>query len=100
MALVAAACGGASTASTIEPFDDGGGSVAATTIGGEASPAEQPQAEGTGGDAAPSETPAEATRTRPDGPDAPDFVLTLGQGGEFSLSAEKKPVYIVFWADW
>ena len=49
-------------------------------------------------DVAPSTTSSE--RVRPDGPDAPDFELALGQGGTFSLSAEEKPVYMVFWAEW
>lgn len=35
-----------------------------------------------------------------DGPPAPDFTLALGTGGEFTLSAEQKPVYMVFWAEW
>jgi hypothetical protein len=39
-------------------------------------------------------------RVRPDGPAAPDFTLDLGEGGEFSLSREQKPVYMVFWAEW
>ena len=35
-----------------------------------------------------------------DGPAAPDFTLALGDGGEFTLSAEQKPVYLIFWAEW
>lgn len=35
-----------------------------------------------------------------DGPPAPDFTLALETGGEFTLSAEEKPVYLVFWAEW
>lgn len=35
-----------------------------------------------------------------DGPPAPDFTLALETGGEFTLSAEEKPVYMVFWAEW
>lgn len=35
-----------------------------------------------------------------EGPTAPDFTLALGDGGEFTLSAEQKPVYLVFWAEW
>ena len=35
-----------------------------------------------------------------DGELAPDFVLALDGGGEFALSAEQKPVYMIFWAEW
>lgn len=45
-------------------------------------------------------TPSTTTRPRPEGEEAPDFTLALGQGGEFTLSAERKPVYMVFWAEW
>ena len=44
--------------------------------------------------------PPVPTRPRPDGEDAPDFTLALGQGGSLTLSAEQKPVYMVFWAEW
>jgi len=36
----------------------------------------------------------------PEGPDAPDFTMALGDGGSFTLSEEAKPVYMIFWADW
>lgn len=39
-------------------------------------------------------------RQRPEGDAAPDFTLALGEGGEFTLSDEQKPVYMVFWAEW
>ncbi len=42
----------------------------------------------------------EDTTSQPDGPAAPDFTLALGDGGSFTLSAEQKPVYLVFWAEW
>lgn len=35
-----------------------------------------------------------------DGPPAADFELALVGGGTFSPSAEEKPVYLVFWAEW
>jgi hypothetical protein len=35
-----------------------------------------------------------------DAPPAPDFTLALDDGSEFVLSAEQKPVYVVFWAEW
>jgi len=49
----------------------------------------------------PPETEASPSTAAPiDGPPAPDFTLALGDGGEFTLSAEQKPVYLVFWAEW
>lgn len=36
----------------------------------------------------------------PEGPAAPDFTLALEPDGEFVLSQEVKPVYMVFWAEW
>lgn len=40
------------------------------------------------------------TRVPPDGVPAPDFTVTLGDGGEFTLSEEPNPVHLVFWAEW
>lgn len=31
---------------------------------------------------------------------APDFTLALEPSGEFVLSQEVKPVYMIFWAEW
>lgn len=31
---------------------------------------------------------------------APDVTLRLASGEDFVLSAEQKPVYLVFWAEW
>ena len=42
----------------------------------------------------------DAPRVRPEGPAAPDFTLALEPSGEFVLSQEAKPVYMVFWAEW
>jgi ABC-type glycerol-3-phosphate transport system substrate-binding protein len=36
----------------------------------------------------------------PDGPLAPDFTMALRSGGNFTLSEESKPVYMIFWAEW
>lgn len=35
-----------------------------------------------------------------DAPDAPDFVFTLGDGTEYHLGSDNKPVYLIFWAQW
>jgi len=102
LALLAVACGGSQAGSTIAPS-----AGTATTSAPSSSPTEdqvvaqveQAPVEGSVG-SAPAETQSTTTRVRPDGPDAPDFVLTLGPGGEFSLSDEQRPVYVVFWAEW
>lgn len=36
----------------------------------------------------------------PGRPIAPDFELTLADGSLFRLSAEIRPVFLVFWAEW
>ena len=41
-----------------------------------------------------------ATPVVVDGPPAPDFALALDDGRGFILSEEKKPVYMIFWAEW
>ena len=53
--------------------------------------------------AAPTTTTAAPTTTTTEAhnrPAAPDFTLELGNGGTFTLSAEPRPVYMVFWAEW
>ena len=35
-----------------------------------------------------------------EGPAAPDFTMTLADGGTFTLSEQAKPVYMIFWAEW
>lgn len=35
-----------------------------------------------------------------DGPNVPDFTLTMSDGSTFTLSEGAKPVYMVFWAEW
>lgn len=101
-ALVAAACGGSGAGSTTGPTANVG-----TTSAPNGSPAddqvdnavwETPVVDS--GDSASAETTSTTTRVRPDGRDAPDFALALGQGGEFRLSDEERPVYMVFWAEW
>jgi len=93
LALTVAACG------------DGGESPAAPN------PSEQPQTTvatpSTDSGAIPTTTAVDdssasetAAVAQPEGPDAPDFSLALNDGGEFVLSAEQKPVYMVFWAEW
>ncbi len=94
--LVLAACGGATVQSTFDTVP-----TSPTTAAPSTTEAADP------GDSTTSTTdPPETTTTTSapvvvDGPPAPDFTLVLGDGeGEFVLSAEQKPVYMVFWAEW
>lgn len=48
---------------------------------------------------APTSSSTEA-KAAPDGPPAKDFTLALEPSGEFVLSQEVKPVFMVFWAEW
>ncbi|MCP4305340.1 MAG: hypothetical protein GY926_26925 [bacterium] len=92
--LVLAACGGAEE--EVAPVTAAATEAAPAT---DATPA--PEAAPT---EAPDATPAPSEEVDPapsfDGPPAPDFALTLADGSSFELSAEQKPVYVVFWAEW
>jgi hypothetical protein len=88
LALVLAACGGGGdqdTATSPSVEDPGTTAVAGTTGSGPTSTA--------------SPDPA-STTAEPPGEAAPDFTLALSDGSDFTLSAEQKPVYMVFWAEW
>lgn len=105
IALVAAACGSAaddvSAPAQSAAEQDVPATASDTTAGGEVTePIEEPS------EAPPATTstdvPAETVAPQPafDGPPAPDFSMTLADGTEFVLSAETRPVYLVFWAEW
>ena len=101
MALVAAACGGA-TQTTI----DLGGPVTAAPdtqppMTESTDTSETPSTEPSSTQSSATTQPATTTRQRPEGPDASNFELALGgPGGTFSLSGETRPVFMVFWAEW
>lgn len=95
--LVVAACGG-SAAPTPDPAGDSAAAATAPSSTAGATTAPEPDTTGTAAGDATGSTVEE--RVRPDGPDAPDFTVTLADGSEFNLSAEQKPVYMVFWAEW
>lgn len=101
LALVATACGGATSVANDPTVAQ---STPTTSVGvGEQSASEDPtSAAATPNTASTSNTAAasDTTREKPDGRPAPDFVLALGEGGEFSPSSEDKPIYMVFWAEW
>jgi hypothetical protein len=48
----------------------------------------------------PSDETPPSTEPPIDGPVAPPFELALHSGDVFSLAAEQKPIYLVFWAEW
>jgi hypothetical protein len=92
LATILAACGGGDAA--VAPDDP----PAITTAPGAAS---APSSSPTTGAASPAPGDADAqTPADPDAVIAPDFTLPLGEGGEFALSEEALPVYMVFWAEW
>lgn len=90
MALVGAACAGASSADAP--------STGETRVTAGSSTSTSPS---TTGDETPPTTD-EVPAARPEGPLAPDFTLDLGADGAetFVLSEEAKPVYMIFWAEW
>ncbi len=97
LALVAAACGGGDqTVATQAPAVQTDGSTTSTSSSGSDSTA-APSDDGVAGDTT---TTAAELQTGPDGPAAPDFTMALADGSSFTLSAEQKPVYMVFWAEW
>lgn len=102
LALVVAACGGAAGPSPEQTGD----ATAATTTSTPATStagtdtATTPTVASPSDGSSPNTLQADPPREPPEGPTAPDFTLALGQGGDFSLSAEQKPVYMVFWAEW
>ncbi len=101
IALIVAACGGGTTNETSSaPADTPAAetptpteSVTGTSDAGESSD------ESMGSDE-PADTSSPAAEPSFDGPPAPDFEFALADGTNFVLSAEQKPVYMVFWAEW
>jgi hypothetical protein len=87
--LVVSACGDAPAVETTA-------GTAATTIAPNAATEAVTTTIPSGNAGATSTTPL----VRPDGEDAPDFSLALGEGGTFILSEETRPVFLLFWAEW
>lgn len=93
LAVVAASCSsGTDTASP--PPDPSSTTAAAQTTPDVSTTATAPEST-----LPKTEAPTETT-VPIEGPPAPDFTMTLDDGSEFTLSAEQKPVYLVFWAEW
>ncbi len=87
LVLVVVACGG--TADTASP------TTAAPTTTVIASTTVAPGATTTT-----SAATTTTVRVRPEGDQAPDFTVQLGEGGTFTLSEHGRPVYLLFWAEW
>jgi hypothetical protein len=92
LAVVAASCGaGSDTAVSTNDSSESSATTSPVTT----SPVSTSPATTSPGAEAPATTVPSV-----EGPVAPDFTLALGDGGEFTLSAETKPVYLIFWAEW
>ncbi|MCH7844724.1 MAG: hypothetical protein IH850_02720 [Acidobacteria bacterium] len=92
VAVTAAACGGGQI--TEDSFDTVPPSSTSSST------SEVPQVSDVPGTTGPTTTAATTAPVVVEGPPAPDFSLALADGTEFTLSAEQKPVYMVFWAEW
>ena len=90
IALLASACSSGTASGTTTLL------ATTTTVGAASTPGTT-----AGGAAITTTTTAAATSTtEPPGVPAPDFTLALEQGGVFTLSAEERPVLLMFWAEW
>jgi hypothetical protein len=94
LGLVGAACSGTNVEESFEELSEGAPS--------EVSAPATPSVDAPTSDVASSDdlVSDEAPIVEPEGPLAPDFTLALEPSGEFVLSQEVKPVYMVFWAEW
>jgi hypothetical protein len=92
LALFAASCGGSVDGSTETSTggDDAGASSSSSSPGEDST------------DASSTDASSATTEALPqlEGPAAPNFTLALEPSGEFVLSQEVKPVYMIFWAEW
>ena len=89
-ALIAPACAGSTVSG-----DDTPASTTPSSTASEGST--DPTSSTSPGDG---DSAVEEAKPAPEGPAAPDFTLALEPNGEFVLSQEVKPVYMVFWAEW
>jgi hypothetical protein len=97
LALVASACAG----STVEEsFSTVAGDETPATTPSSAAVSEDPTDPTSSTSPADGDVAAEEAKPLPEGPTAPDFTLALEPSGEFVLSQEVKPVYMIFWAEW
>jgi hypothetical protein len=97
-ALVVAACSGAAD----ETSDSGAVNETAASNSTSSSATGESSTDSTAPTAAADASNESSTEARavPDGPPAKDFTLALEPSGEFVLSQEVKPVYMIFWAEW
>lgn len=99
LTLVLAACGGAASTPTDVAADTTVPASDVTSAEGSSETTSPQRDDSEAGETPTTEAPDESA-TNPDLPLAPDFTLELGNGGEYVLSENEKPVYLVFWAEW
>ena len=85
--------------------DDGSSALAADDVAGSTASSSVPEQPSTDSSVPISSSPDTVTsfpetKPPPEGPTARDFTLALEPSGEFVLSDEVKPVYMIFWAEW
>lgn len=96
LSLVLAACAGTTVEESFEGVGEELVPAGATTLAPPTDASPPPTDTSSQGET----TATEAPKAAPEGPVAPDFTLALEPSGEFVLSQEVKPVYMVFWAEW
>ena len=101
IALIVAACGGGTTNETNSTPADTSAAESPTPTESVTGTSDAAESSDDGMESEePAETSAPAAEPSFDGPPAPDFEFALADGTNFVLSAEQKPVYMVFWAEW
>jgi len=100
LALLAAACGGSAEGELdVAPVTPTAGVEQSPSV--TTTPGDTPGATEAPDGATTTTTVASAPPKVVDGPPAPNFTLALADNrGDFVLSDEQKPVFMVFWAEW
>lgn len=93
LATILAACGGGEAAVSSDE-------VPVSTTPGAAPSLSSSPSTGAAGETSSETAEGGQAAADPNAVIAPDFTLALGDGGEFALSEEALPVYMVFWAEW
>lgn len=97
LALVASACAGSTVEESFSTVSGDDAPASTSSSSAESEDSTDPTSASSPSDG---DTSTEEAKPLPEGPAAPDFTLALEPSGEFVLSQEVKPVYMVFWAEW